>query len=97
MNSPELSEHKIQSLILRGVARNGQRKTAEAIGVHESVLSRFLAGEGGLKMDQICKLFVELEIEPEYTGDGETTVIKAEHLRALRVLARAAMEDGVPL
>lgn len=50
-----------------------------------------------LCMDQICRLFVFLGIEPEYVGDGETTVIKAEHLRALRVLARAAMEEGVPL
>jgi hypothetical protein len=89
--------HKIQSLILRAVAQKGQRRTAESIEVHESALSRFLAGEGGLKLDQICRLFVFLEIQPEYLGDGETTVIKAEHLRALRVLARVAMEEGVPL
>ena len=87
----------MQSLILRAIAQKGQRQSADAIGIHESALSRFLAGEGGLKMDQICDLFAFLEIQPEYLGDGETTVIKAEHLRALRVLARVAMDDGVPL
>lgn len=95
MDAP--ATHKIQSMLLRAIAQKGQRHTAESIGVHESALSRFLAGDGGLKLDQICRLFVFLGIEPEYVGDGETTVIKAEHLRALRVLARAAMEEGVPL
>ncbi|MGC9200233.1 MAG: hypothetical protein ACP5E5_15215 [Acidobacteriaceae bacterium] len=45
-------------------------------------------------MDQICDLFAFLEIQPEYHGDGETTVVKAEYLRALRVLARAAIDEG---
>ncbi|MGE0049445.1 MAG: CII family transcriptional regulator [Acidithiobacillus sp.] len=97
MESRIPAEHKIQSLILREVAHKGQRPTAEAIGIHESALSRFLAGDGGLKLDQICRLFVALDIEPEYLGDGEVTRIKAEHLQALRILARVATEEGVTL
>ncbi|OFC49196.1 transcriptional regulator [Acidithiobacillus caldus] len=88
---------KMQSLILRSLAQKGQRKAAEAIGVHESALSRFVAGDGGLKFEQICDLFSYLDIHPEYLGDGEKTTIKAENLRALRILARAAMEEGVSL
>jgi len=84
-------------MILRAIAQKGQRSSAEAIGVHESALSRFLSGEGGLKMEQICDLFAFLEIQPEYLGDGETTVVKSDYLRALRVLARAAIEEDASL
>lgn len=91
------SSHKMQSLILRAMAQKGQRAAADAIGIQESAMSRFLAGDGGLKINQICDLFAFLDIQPEYLGDGEKTTIKAENLKALRILARAAMEDGVCL
>lgn len=91
------ASQRMQSLILRAIAQKGQRQSADAIGVHESALSRFLAGDGGLKLGQLCELFSYLEIQPEYLGDGEKTTIKAEHLKALRILARAAMDEGVVL
>ncbi|MEB8534716.1 helix-turn-helix transcriptional regulator [Acidithiobacillus ferriphilus] len=95
MNPPS-SEIKIQSLFLRAIAHKGQRKTATEIGVHESALSRWFAGDGGLKFEQVCRLMAALEIQPEYLGDGEVTTIKADVLTALKRLAKAALDgDGL--
>ncbi|MGE4529792.1 MAG: helix-turn-helix domain-containing protein [Acidithiobacillus sp.] len=91
MNPPS-SEIKIQTLFLRAIAQKGQRKTAEEIGVHESALSRWFAGDGGLKLDQVCRLMAALNIEPEYLGDGEVVTIKAEVLISLKRLVKAAMD-----
>lgn len=91
MNPPS-SDIKIQSLFLRAIAQKSQRKTAENIGVHESALSRWLAGEGGLKFDQVCRLMTALNIEPEYLGDGDVITIKAEVLASLKRLVKAAMD-----
>lgn len=91
MNPPS-SEIKIQTLFLRAIAQKGQRKAAEEIGVHESALSRWFAGDGGLKLDQVCRLMAALNIEPEYLGDGEVVTIKAEVLISLKRLVKAAMD-----
>ena len=95
MNPPS-SEIKIQSLFLRAIAEKSQRKTATEIGVHESALSRWFAGDGGLKFEQVCRLMAALAIQPEYLGDGEVTTIKADVLTALKRLAKAALDgDGL--
>ncbi len=91
MNPPS-SDIKIQSLFLRAIAHKGQRKTAEEIGVHESALSRWFAGDGGLKFEQVCRLMAALDIQPEYLGDGEVTTIKADVLVSLKRLVKAAMD-----
>ncbi|MDD5279528.1 helix-turn-helix transcriptional regulator [Acidithiobacillus sp.] len=90
--NPLSSDIKIQSLFLRAIAQKSQRKTAENIGVHESALSRWLAGEGGLKFDQVCRLMTALNIEPEYLGDGDVITIKTEVLVSLKRLVKAAMD-----
>ncbi len=91
MNPPS-SDIKIQSLFLRAIAEKSQRKTATEIGVHESALSRWFAGDGGLKFEQVCRLMASLDIQPEYLGDGEVTTIKADVLTALKRLAKAALD-----
>jgi transcriptional regulator with XRE-family HTH domain len=91
MNPPS-SEIKIQSLFLRAIAEKTQRKTATEIGVHESALSRWFAGDGGLKFEQVCRLMTALDIQPEYLGDGEVTIIKADVLASLKRLVKAGMD-----
>ncbi len=94
MNQPS-SEIKIQSLFLRAIAEKGQRKTATEIGVHESALSRWFAGDGGLKFEQVCRLMAALDIQPEYLGDGEVTTIKADVLASLKRLVKAGMDGDL--
>jgi transcriptional regulator with XRE-family HTH domain len=94
MNPPS-SEIKIQSLFLRAIAEKTQRKTAENIGVHESALSRWFAGDGGLKFEQVCRLMAALDIQPEYLGDGEVTTIKADVLASLKRLVKAGLDGDL--
>ena len=89
------SEIKIQSLFLRAIAEKTQRKTATEIGVHESALSRWFAGDGGLKFEQVCRLMAALDIQPEYLGDGEVTTIKADVLASLKRLVKAGMDGDL--
>ena len=83
---------KIQSLILRRLAQEGQRRTADAIGVNDSQLSRFTGGDAGLKFDQLCQMLAELGLTVVQSAGGETVTITAEKYNALRVLAREGLE-----
>lgn len=82
---------KTESLVLRRVAAVGQKTAADAIGVNESQLSRFLSGEGGLKFSQLTALLELLEITCSHY-QSEIVPVESEELHALRVLARKGLE-----
>lgn len=91
---PASSEIKIQSLLLRQIMQQGQKAVADALGIAESHLSRWLSGESGLKFEQYCRLLVLLTMEINAKSEDEISVtISSEYLQALKIIARTALAE----
>lgn len=74
------------SLCLQRLASVGQREAAEAVGVHESTISRMKEGD----LEKVCRLLAacDLKVVP-----GSYRCAKPEIIEAALVFARAAIEQ----
>jgi len=80
----------LQTLILRRFATVGQKAVALDTKIDDSMLSRFLSGERGLKLDQIGPVFDALGLRV-VEADGEIVSLPVEELNAYKLLARKAL------
>ena len=79
----------LESLILRRLAVVHQKTVAAAVGGDETLISRFAAGERGLKINQLEGAFAAMGLR---VVPVDAVVIGADELNALRVLARKALD-----
>lgn len=76
---------EFEALILRQLASIGQRTVANALGVHESTVSRMKAGE----IEAICRMLavLELQIVPD-----SYVVTCPQYLQAVETLAALGLK-----
>ena len=74
--------------IRRGIAGHTNKWVAEAIGMDETFLSRFLSGERGLKIDQIGPALQAMGLK---LVDADEVTIPAKRLASLEYLAAESL------
>lgn len=78
------------SLLLKRLAIVGQTKVAEVTGIDHTLISRFVSGERGLRIDQIQPVMAALGLVL-VEANGETRTISADEHEALKLLARKGL------
>lgn len=75
------------SLILRRFAATSQAEVARLTGVDNTLLSKFLSGERGLRLDQIGPVLAALGLSIAENVTGDLVTVTREKYEALRLLA----------
>lgn len=83
---PEMARN-IESHLLRALAERSQARVAEALGVDESTMSRWVAAESGLR--RACEVIAALglRLRPAHQPDFSET-----YVAALETLAREQLD-----
>lgn len=69
---------EIHSSILRAVAEAKQSACAKALGVSEGQVSKLIAGDNGMRLDQLCGLLAFLNLGINGAAGGLVTVSKTD-------------------
>lgn len=80
----------LHAAILRRLAQIKSAPVAAAIGHDESHISRVASGERGIRISELQAFLAALGFEVVETG-GNSVTLPREKLRALKVLARDAL------
>lgn len=78
------------SLLLKRLAIVGQTKVSEVTGIDHTLISRFVSGERGLRIDQIGPVLDALGLRL-VEANGEMRTIGADEHEALKLLARKGL------
>ncbi len=90
------STSNIESLILRRFAVAGQVAVEKETGIDNTMLSRFLHGERGLRLDQIGPVLTALGLMV-IECDGAVVTMPARRANALMYLAAEALANAEDL
>jgi hypothetical protein len=78
-------------MLLQRFAVVGQTEVERQSGVDNTLLSKFVKGERGLRIDQIEPVLKALGLALIEAGEGDTITVSKIRYEALRALAR----DGI--
>lgn len=83
----EESARKIHAAILRALADTSQKRVADALGVHESTISRMK--QAGGEFEETARMLALLGLKVVAAGD---LTYKPEMIEALHTLAKAGLD-----
>lgn len=83
----EESARKIHATILQGLANTSQKRTADALGVHESTISRMKSPDG--EIEQFARLLAVIGLR---VAHADESTYRPDYVEALHTLAKAGLE-----